>query len=159
MRKSFPLRRLLADAGKLALSAGLIWMGMDLAQAQTPATAPTLAMVAAVPASHATIDAAALYGTHCASCHGFDHCDAEVFEAFGMRVDVLAESTAMPKDAGRGQCGAYQRSRCVEMHADSVTDRLAANSQRIVAAVCIGAAHQFQLPPVGTLLFERNERM
>ena len=70
-----PLLRVLADAGKLALGAGLIWMGVDLAQAQTtaapPATAPAApAVVATAPESTATIDAAALYGTHCASCHG-----------------------------------------------------------------------------------------
>ena len=73
MRKptSTPLLRLLGDAGKLALGAGLLWMGVDLAQAQTPAAAPAATAVATTaPASHATIDAAALYGTHCASCHG-----------------------------------------------------------------------------------------
>ena len=43
MRKPFPLRRLLADAGKLTLGAGLLWMGVDLAQAQAPATPPTAA--------------------------------------------------------------------------------------------------------------------
>lgn len=69
------LRNLLADAGKLALSAGLLWMGVDLAQAQTQTqatpktttTAPT--SVATAPAG-ATVDAGALYQQHCASCHG-----------------------------------------------------------------------------------------
>ena len=67
-----PLLRVLADAGKLALGAGLIWMGVDLAQAQTTAAPPAAApaVVATAPESTATIDAAALYGTHCASCHG-----------------------------------------------------------------------------------------
>ena len=54
------LRRWMATAGKLALSAGLVWMGLDLAHAQ-PAPAPT---------TTATVDAAALFQQHCASCHG-----------------------------------------------------------------------------------------
>ncbi len=72
------LRHLLADAGKLALSAGLLWMGVDLAQAQAPATAPapatattstSVARVATAPAG-ASINAGALYQQHCAACHG-----------------------------------------------------------------------------------------
>ncbi|MCO5110750.1 MAG: nitrite reductase [Burkholderiaceae bacterium] len=55
MRKA--LRRWLAAAAQLALGAGLLWMGADMAHAQAPATT-------------APVDAAALYGTHCASCHG-----------------------------------------------------------------------------------------
>ncbi len=55
MRKA--LRRWLATAAQLALGAGLFWMGADMAHAQAPATT-------------APVDAAALYGTHCASCHG-----------------------------------------------------------------------------------------
>ncbi|MCB1979384.1 MAG: c-type cytochrome, partial [Burkholderiaceae bacterium] len=55
MRKA--LRRWLAAAAQLALGAGLFWMGADMAHAQAPATT-------------APVDAAALYGTHCASCHG-----------------------------------------------------------------------------------------
>src|SRR5690606_17128359 len=65
MRKSSPVWRVLADAGKLALGAGLLWMGMDLVHAQTPAT-PAAVATTSSPAIHA----AALYGTHCASCHG-----------------------------------------------------------------------------------------
>ena len=53
------LRRWLASAGQLALSAGLLWMGLDLAHAQQ-APAPTTAAV----------DAAALFQQHCAACHG-----------------------------------------------------------------------------------------
>jgi len=53
-----PLRRWAAAVGKLALSAGLLWMGVDLAHAQ-PA-----------PASTAPVDAAALFQQHCAACHG-----------------------------------------------------------------------------------------
>ena len=72
---STALRNLLADAGKLALSAGLLWMGVDLAQAQTPTaatavSAPTAAVVTALPASPTALSAAALYQQHCASCHG-----------------------------------------------------------------------------------------
>ena len=74
------LRHLLADAGKLALSAGLLWMGVDLAQAQAPAPAPatatatattstSVARVATAPAG-ASINAGALYQQHCAACHG-----------------------------------------------------------------------------------------
>ena len=77
MRKpsSAALRNLLADAGKLALSAGLLWMGVDLAQAQTPAAATTLSAPApsvttALPASPTALSAATLYQQHCASCHG-----------------------------------------------------------------------------------------
>ena len=55
MRKA--LRRWLSTAAQLALGAGLFWMGADMAHAQAPATT-------------APVDAAALYGTHCASCHG-----------------------------------------------------------------------------------------
>ena len=55
MRKA--LRRWLATAAQLALGAGLFWMGADMAHAQAPATT-------------APVDAAALYGTHCSSCHG-----------------------------------------------------------------------------------------
>lgn len=55
MRKA--LRRWLATAAQLALGAGLFWMGADMAHAQAPTTT-------------APVDAAALYGTHCASCHG-----------------------------------------------------------------------------------------
>ncbi|MDD2713661.1 MAG: cytochrome c, partial [Simplicispira sp.] len=65
MRKNSPVWRVLADAGKLALGAGLLWMGMDLANAQAPTPAS-----AAATTSHPAIHAAALYGTHCASCHG-----------------------------------------------------------------------------------------
>ncbi len=68
------LRHLLADAGKLALSAGLLWMGVDLAQAQAPApatatTSTSVARVATAPAG-ASINAGALYQQHCAACHG-----------------------------------------------------------------------------------------
>ncbi len=73
------LRHLLADAGKLALSAGLLWMGVDLAQAQSPASAsapatitapaPAATSVATAPAG-ASINAGALYQQHCAVCHG-----------------------------------------------------------------------------------------
>jgi hypothetical protein len=45
----------------LALSAGLLWMGHGLAQAQPHNSSRTR------PPS---LDAAALYGRHCASCHG-----------------------------------------------------------------------------------------
>jgi mono/diheme cytochrome c family protein/WD40 repeat protein len=54
------LRRWLASAGQLALSAGLLWMGLDLAHAQS----------APAPTTTATVDAAALFQQHCASCHG-----------------------------------------------------------------------------------------
>jgi len=54
------LRRWLASAGQLALSAGLLWMGLDLAHAQS----------APAPTTTATVDAAALFQHHCASCHG-----------------------------------------------------------------------------------------
>jgi mono/diheme cytochrome c family protein len=47
----------------LALAAGLVAMGVDLARAQTAATAPT----ADAPPARA---AAALYREHCAACHG-----------------------------------------------------------------------------------------
>ncbi len=75
MRKpsSATLRHLLANAGRLALGAGLLWMGVDLAQAQAPTPIPA---TATVPASGtaapggASINAAALYQQHCASCHG-----------------------------------------------------------------------------------------
>ena len=70
MRKSSPVWRVLADAGKLALGAGLLWMGMDLAHAQTPATPPATSPAPLASASSPAIHAAALYGTHCASCHG-----------------------------------------------------------------------------------------
>jgi hypothetical protein len=43
------LRRWLASAGQLALSAGLLWMGLDLAHAQS----------APAPTTTATVDAAA----------------------------------------------------------------------------------------------------
>ncbi|WP_422843123.1 cytochrome D1 domain-containing protein [Acidovorax sp. M2(2025)] len=54
-------RAWLAGAGRAALVAGLCWMGWDLALAQQagPGT----------PAN-AAIDAAGLFATHCASCHG-----------------------------------------------------------------------------------------
>ena len=54
------LRRWLASAGQLALSAGLLWMGLDLAHAQS----------APAPTTTATVDTAALFQQHCASCHG-----------------------------------------------------------------------------------------
>jgi len=54
------LRRWLASAGQLALSAGLLWMGVDLAHAQQ----------APAPATAAAVDAAALFQQHCAACHG-----------------------------------------------------------------------------------------
>ena len=49
----------LADLARAALVAGLCWMGVDMASAQTaaPATAPA-------------VNAAALYQQHCAACHG-----------------------------------------------------------------------------------------
>lgn len=54
-------RAWLAGAGRAALVAGLCWMGWDLALAQQagPGTA-----------ANAAIDAAGLFATHCASCHG-----------------------------------------------------------------------------------------
>ena len=55
MRKA--LHHWIATAARLTLGAGLLWMGADMAHAQAPATT-------------APVDAAALYGTHCASCHG-----------------------------------------------------------------------------------------
>ena len=55
MRKA--LHHWIATAARLTLGAGLLWMGADMAHAQAPA-------------STAPVDAAALYGTHCASCHG-----------------------------------------------------------------------------------------
>ena len=55
MRKA--LHHWIATAARMALGAGLLWMGADMAHAQAPATT-------------APVDAAALYGTHCASCHG-----------------------------------------------------------------------------------------
>ena len=65
------LRRFATGAAHLALSAGLLWMGHGLAQAQThsaAATASTAATKTAAPTTAAS--AAALYGEHCASCHG-----------------------------------------------------------------------------------------
>ncbi len=64
------LREWLAGAGKLALAAGLIWMGLDLARAQNPSPASATPAVAQAPATGTRIDAAALYQDHCASCHG-----------------------------------------------------------------------------------------
>ena len=55
------LRHWLAGAGQLALSAGLLWMGVDLAHAQNTPPAPAAAVA---------IDASALYQQHCAACHG-----------------------------------------------------------------------------------------
>lgn len=68
MRDSW--RHWLAGAGKLALAAGLIWMGQDLARAENPTPASATPAVALAPATGARIDAAALYHDHCASCHG-----------------------------------------------------------------------------------------
>ncbi|MGM9425160.1 cytochrome D1 domain-containing protein [Hydrogenophaga sp. MI9] len=48
----------LADLARAALVAGLCWMGVDMASAQT------------APAAPAPVNAAALYQQHCASCHG-----------------------------------------------------------------------------------------
>ena len=67
------LRHLAAGAAHLALSAGLLWMGHSLAQAQphgTAAAAGTVATQAAPPTTATTASAAALYREHCASCHG-----------------------------------------------------------------------------------------
>ena len=66
------LRRFATGAAHLALGAGLLWMGHGLAQAQSnSAAAPASATVVAGPAAaKSTIDAAALYREHCASCHG-----------------------------------------------------------------------------------------
>ena len=55
MRKA--LHHWISTAARLTLGAGLLWMGAHMAHAQAPATT-------------APVDAAALYGTHCASCHG-----------------------------------------------------------------------------------------
>ena len=57
------LRRWIATVGKLALSVGLLWMGVDLAHAQ-----PTPASVAAAPAWVASIDTMAADG---GCSHGF----------------------------------------------------------------------------------------
>ena len=65
------LRRFAAGAAHLALSAGLLWMGHGLAQAQTHSAAATASTAAAKTAAPTTAaSAAALYGEHCASCHG-----------------------------------------------------------------------------------------
>ena len=65
------LRRFAAGAAHLALSAGLLWMGHGLAQAQTHSAAATASTAAAKTAAPTTAaSAAALYGQHCASCHG-----------------------------------------------------------------------------------------
>ena len=65
------LRRFAAGAAHLALSAGLLWMGHGLAQAQTHSAAATVSTaVAKAAAPTTTASAAALYGEHCASCHG-----------------------------------------------------------------------------------------
>ena len=58
------------------LGAGLLWMGADMAHAQAPATT-------------APVDAAALYGTHCASCHGAQRTG-------GMGPALLPESLERP---------------------------------------------------------------
>ncbi|GAA6142011.1 cytochrome D1 domain-containing protein [Hydrogenophaga sp. 5NK40-0174] len=62
----------LADVAKLALVAGLFWMGMDLAPAQTAhAASPAKPASASRPDSgEGRIDAASLYQSHCAACHG-----------------------------------------------------------------------------------------
>jgi len=75
-RQTSRLRALLADAGRAALVAGLCWMGWDLAQAQAQPSSPT-------PAPHHAT--AALYATHCASCHGAQRTG-------GMGPALLAES-------------------------------------------------------------------
>ncbi|MHB1113010.1 MAG: cytochrome D1 domain-containing protein [Acidovorax defluvii] len=65
------LRRFATGAAHLALSAGLLWMGHGLAQAQTHSAAATASTAAAKTAAPTTAaSAAALYGQHCASCHG-----------------------------------------------------------------------------------------
>ena len=65
------LRRFATGAAHLALSAGLLWMGHGLAQAQTHSAAATASTAAAKTAAPTTAaSAAALYGEHCASCHG-----------------------------------------------------------------------------------------
>ena len=62
------LRRFAAGAAHLALSAGLLWMGHGLAQAQPHNSPSATAAKSAAPTTAAS--AAALYGEHCASCHG-----------------------------------------------------------------------------------------
>ena len=62
------LRRFAAGAAHLALSAGLLWMGHGLAQAQPHNSPSATAAKSAAPTTAAS--AAALYGQHCASCHG-----------------------------------------------------------------------------------------
>lgn len=65
------LRRFATGAAHLALSAGLLWMGHGLAQAQTHSAAATASTAAAKTAAPTTAaSAAALYSEHCASCHG-----------------------------------------------------------------------------------------
>ena len=67
------LRRFAAGAAHLALSAGLLWMGHGLAQAQTHSAAAAATKAAApttTTTTTTTASAAALYGQHCASCHG-----------------------------------------------------------------------------------------
>lgn len=65
------LRRFATGAAHLALSAGMLWMGHGLAQAQTHSAAATASTAAAKTAAPTTAaSAAALYGEHCASCHG-----------------------------------------------------------------------------------------
>lgn len=64
--------RRLAAAVPLGLAAGLLWMGMELAQAQGhPASASptTPAAPSAVPEAAVRPNAAALYQQHCAVCH------------------------------------------------------------------------------------------
>lgn len=63
-----PCAALLQGAAHLALSAGLLWMGHGLAQAQPHNSPSATAAKSAAPTTAAS--AAALYGEHCASCHG-----------------------------------------------------------------------------------------
>lgn len=56
----------LGAAARAALVLGLFWMGYDITHAATAPPAPTAVDNATGP----SITPAALYGTHCASCHG-----------------------------------------------------------------------------------------
>ncbi len=65
-------RERLADAAKTALVAGLFWMGVDLVPAQS-VRAESVALPASdsrLPSGESPVDAARLYQTHCAACHG-----------------------------------------------------------------------------------------
>ena len=118
------LRRFAAGAAHLALSAGLLWMGHGLAQAQPHNSPSATAAKSAAPTTAAS--AAALYGQHCASCHGAN---------FSTPLDG-----SMPKLAGQHSDYLYA---ALKAYAQPDDSRVFGRSNAIMAGIVKG---QFTLP-------------